>query len=638
MNETILRLNRAAPARGLGQNVSLGRHLIETGLISPWQLFHALEKQLEWDATLVEILCAKGWLTEAQALQALAGFYTAQIVDLSREPPNPELTDIAAPELCLKHNFVPWQQVGGVLVVVTGRPDRFEALRPSLPEPLRGAIIALAPEDHISMALATLHRAALTTYAQTRVAERFSCRGWDGSSSRRTATIFLAIVVVVAFALLAPAHFFGALTLGAIASLTCVSVMKIVAFIAALRQPKPTPVQMMDAPLPRISVLVPLFREKEIAHALVARLSRLTYPKALLDVLLVLEEHDLLTQETIARTTLPHWMRVVLAPAGTGLTTKPRALNYALDFCKGDIIGIWDAEDAPAPNQLDVVAKQFANAHPDTVCFQGVLDYYNPWSNWLSRCFTIEYATWFRTVLPGLSRLGFAIPLGGTTLFIKRAAIEVLGGWDAHNVTEDADLGMRIARFGFRTELLPTVTQEEANCRPIAWIKQRSRWLKGYMVTYLVHMRAPLQLWRDFGTLKFLGMQLVFACTLMQFLLAPLVWMFWGGLIGFAYPENLVFTPDQMIVVSQVLLFFGLTNAVIATRSILGQDRGRLIPFVLTMPFYFPLATLAGYKALFELIFHPYYWDKTAHAKTTEGKTAHHSGVGVLFEPSDKSL
>lgn len=637
MNETILRLDEAQPTHGLGRNVSLGRHLIESGLIAPWQLFHALEKQIAWNANLTEILCAKGWLTEAQALKALSSFHTAQIIDLSQTPAHPDLRNVAPAEFCIKHNILPWQRVGGLLILVTGRPDRFEDLRPSLPGPLRGAIIALASEGEVALALANIHRDRLVEFAETRVPEKFSCRSWQSTSKRRIFTYLISIALLVVVMFYASSALFSVLTGLAIFALTAVSTLKIIAFLVSLRS-SGTSVAPLPFTMPRVSVLVPLFREKEIAHALVSRLSRLTYPKALLDVLLILEEHDILTQETISRTELPHWMNVVLVPAGSGLTTKPRALNYALDFCKGDIIGIWDAEDAPAPNQLEIVAEKFSQAHPDTACLQGVLDYYNPFTNWLSRCFTIEYATWFRTVLPGLARLGFAIPLGGTTLFIKREVIEELGGWDAHNVTEDADLGMRIARFGYRTELLQTITQEEANCRPFAWVKQRSRWLKGYMVTYLVHMRDPVLLWRDFGFLRFLGMQLIFACTLLQFLLAPLIWLFWGGLIGIPYPENLLFTSQQITKIAQLFLVFGGASAVIALRSILGQKRGLLIPFVLTMPFYFPLATLAGYKALFELIFRPFYWDKTAHAKTFEGTSAHHSGVGILLEPGHESL
>ena len=138
---------------------------------------------------------------------------------------------------------------------------------------------------------------------------------------------------------------------------------------------------------------------------------------------------------------MPDWISVIEVPQSEGPTTKPRALNYALDFCPGKIIGVWDAEDSPAPDQIEKVVMRFHSAPQNVACLQGILDYYNARANWLSRCFTIEYATWWRLVLPGIAKLGLVIPLGGTTLFFKRDILEKLGRWDAHNVTEDADLG-----------------------------------------------------------------------------------------------------------------------------------------------------------------------------------------------------
>ena len=295
-----------------------------------------------------------------------------------------------------------------------------------------------------------------------------------------------------------------------------------------------------------MSILVPLFRETEIAHALIARLARLTYPKCLLDVILVLEEEDHLTQATLAGIDLPPWVRAVVVPDGQP-RTKPRAMNYALDFCQGEIIGIFDAEDAPDPDQITKIARRFQQVPQDVACLQGILDYYNPSQNWLARCFTIEYATWFRTMLPGMARLGLAIPLGGTTLYFRRDVLEALGGWDAHNVTEDADLGFRLARHGYRTEMIGTVTEEEANCRAWPWIKQRSRWLKGYMTTYLVHMRHPGRLWSQLGPRKFWGFQAHFMSALSQVLLAPVLWSFWLVMFGLPHPLDPVLPRAALV-------------------------------------------------------------------------------------------
>ena len=206
---------------------------------------------------------------------------------------------------------------------------------------------------------------------------------------------------------------------------------------------------------------------------------------------------------------MPKWIRVIQAAPGT-IKTKPRALNYALPFCSGEIIGVLDAEDAPEPDQLRSVVTKFSSVSTKTVGLQSRLDYYNPQSNWLARCFTMEYASWFRVMLPALAQIGFAIPLGGTTLYFRRSALVELGGWDAHNVTEDADLGIRLARAGYRCAMLDTTTFEEANNTPLSWVQQRSRWIKGYFMTYAAHMWSPKTLLHDLWIWQFCGFQVVF--------------------------------------------------------------------------------------------------------------------------------
>ena len=201
-------------------------------------------------------------------------------------------------------------------------------------------------------------------------------------------------------------------------------------------------------------------------------------------------------------------------------------MNYGLNFARGSIVGVYDAEDAPEPDQILKVARKFLEVPSDVACLQGVLDFYNAHNTWLTRCFTIDYAIWFRLVLPGLVRLGLPIPLGGTTVFFRRSALEAFGRWDAHNVTEDADLGVRLARRGYRCDFVQSVTEEEATHTVRAWIRQRSRWIKGYAMTWAVHMRDPLSLLGELGPLRFLAIQILFLGTLSQFLLAPLLWSF----------------------------------------------------------------------------------------------------------------
>ena len=608
------------------------RRLVEAGHIKPWQLFYARQRLKGWDTTLCAILITKGWCNEHQVLLALAAEYQTRVVDLGQAPPDPRLKHLLRPEMCLRYSAVPWIEADGHLFIATSRPEQFERLRVLLPVHCRLPQMVLAPEAEIQALVAQIHAQHLTKSCETRVAKELSCRGWAQTLWLRIAWVGTIMATLIAGVSIAPTQSITALVILTLGFLLIGSTMKCLALTAS-RRARPALLQRKRKraeKLPRISVLVPLFKETEIANALLKRLLTLTYPRALLDVVLVLEETDPLTRETLARTNLPNWIQVVIVPKGNGLTTKPRAMNYALDFCRGEIIGIWDAEDAPDPKQLETIAAHFAHAAPDVACVQGVLDYYNPDTNWISRCFTLEYSMWFRTILRGMSRMGAPIPLGGTTLFMRRDILEKIGRWDAHNVTEDADLGIRMTRFGYRTELSLTVTQEEANCRFRPWIRQRSRWLKGYMVTYLVHMRHPRALLKTLGWGKFIGLNVILLAALMQFLLAPVLWCFWFLAFGVAEPLGLTDLPPDLIGLSMITLgAVTLLDFAIAALSMRGQNRDRLIPWVFAFMLYFPMATLAAYKALFELIFVPFFWDKTTHGQTKEGQTAQFSAVST---------
>ncbi len=622
-------LGKFTPVFGLqpDRHLGIGRYLLEDGAITSEQLFDAAQQQNKLNSPIANILFAEGTITANQRLRAQSTYFGAPIVDLSQAPPDDRLQSILPPEVCLRHAVVPWINIHGTLMLATSRPETIEKLRSQYQSELQSTQIVLASEDTILAYLAQTHRLHLLTHAETCVADSESCRSWGNAPVLR----YIGFSALLAMCILS----FTAETSLAVISLTFLAVamqsmtafMKVFAFAASQSPRKPPDTLPMGENLPHISVLVPLYKETEIAGALIRRLSRLTYPKALLDVVMVLEEKDHLTQDTLAATDLPNWIRTVRVPEGDGLTTKPRAMNYALDFCKGDIIGIWDAEDAPAPNQLETIAFQFAHADKDVACLQGILDYYNPYTNWLSRCFTLEYSMWFRIVLRGMSRLGAAIPLGGTTLYFRRDILEKIGRWDAHNVTEDADLGIRLCSYGYRTELAATVTQEEANCQMYRWIKQRSRWLKGYMITYLVHMRRPLRLWRRLGLRKFLGFNAIFLSTLSQFLLAPFIWSFWGLAFGFSLPWFQGLPKPVLYSAIGLFLFVSLLDILIAAVSMIGQNRNGLIGWALTLPIYFPLATLGAYKALLELIVVPFYWDKTTHGQTPEGQNAEFSAV-----------
>ena len=374
-----------------------------------------------------------------------------------------------------------------------------------------------------------------------------------------------------------------------------------------LTAPKP-----IDTRLPTISILVPLLREANIAPYLLERLYKIHYPRSLLKILLLVEEDDTLTLNALNADSLPHWVRILVIPQSK-MKSKPRALNYALNLCDGEIIGVYDAEGAPEPDQLYAVARRFRLADPKVACLQGILDFYNSDENWLSRCFTIEYAAWFRVILPGLEKMGFPLPLAGTTFFVRRQALEAVGKWDAYNVTEDADLGIRLARAGYRSVTIDVITFEEANCYLIPWIRQRTRWLKGYIMTWLTHSKNPRPLLRELGWRQFLGLQIFFCSTLISQIVTPVLLLYW--LLSFEVDTGaLKISPiwtDQIII--GLLLLTSVLDFLIKIYGICAKGKTKLLLYFPLLYFYYLLSTIAFVRAVLQMISAPYFWEKTVH-------------------------
>lgn len=604
----------------------LGQILIEDGAVDPHNLLKALVMRHRQSARLGEILLANGWVQEQALIRALSRQWRASVLDLAELPPDPRLVDALGAQLCLAQGVVPWRRVGGVTFIATARPECFTALQDRLPTSFGPVRMLLCSENAAREAVLSLRRTALIRQAETCVPAQESCRT---RNERRFGRIAVALIAATALgAVLMPVAVIALLTAWAVLTLVASATLKLFSFAAILRQHRQdrllkgarargtnTPLE-MTAPLPVISVMVPLFAEADIAEKLIGRLSQLDYPRELMDILIVVEEVDRVTCEALEGVKLPRWLRVVKVPDGP-VRTKPRALNYALNFCRGTIIGVWDAEDRPEPDQLHKVARGFHFAPPDVVCLQGVLDYYNPRTNWLARAFTIEYASWFRATLAGAAALDLVVPLGGTTLFFRREALEKVGAWDAWNVTEDADLGVRLTRRGYRTQMLDTVTHEEANCRLIPWVKQRSRWLKGFVMTWGVHMRDPVALWRDLGARRFIGLQVQLFASVSQYLLAPVLWSFWLLSLGLPHPMRDVLSGmlggNAIAILFTLFVTSELLNIAIGCWAVRGPRHRHLLPWVPTLHLYFPLGCLAAWKAIYEVVLKPFYWDKTQH-------------------------
>lgn len=621
----LLTTTQLPPADGAGfvrssyiRRRKLGEILLDMKAIEPADLIRALMLQKRFSARLGDVLVRRGLLDEATLAESL-GRQRA----MGQAGPAPvgcaasdKLARRLPMALALEFRALPWRRVGRMTLIATSRPEELDAFRARLPPDLGPCLFAVVTDSALEARMHAVHGAALARAAECRVPEPMSCRLWRARPG--AGLLALAVLSLVLVACLWPIASLRIATILGLCVMGANLGLRVATLVALRRRPAGfTSVRPMSEALrnmPCISVLVPLHREPDIAGPLTERLSRLDYPRELLDICLVVESDDSETLEALGRAHLPRWMRVIPVPDGQP-RTKPRAMNYALNFTRGAIVGIYDAEDAPAPDQLMKVAVRFRAAPPRVACLQGMLDYYNPTRNWMSRCFTIEYAGWFRLMLPGIARLGLVVPLGGTTLFFRRDALDRVGGWDAHNVTEDADLGVRLARCGYRTELIDTTTLEEANASPLAWVKQRSRWMKGYVLTWAVHSRNPVRLWRDLGPRRFFGFHLLFMGSILNALLMPVLWSTAAMLFGWHHPILDVLPGNGVTFLSALFLTGMAVSMAISWLSCSAPHHRRLRPWIPTLGLYFPLASLALAKALFEIVLRPFHWDKTVHGQ-----------------------
>lgn len=368
-----------------------------------------------------------------------------------------------------------------------------------------------------------------------------------------------------------------------------------------------------DDDLPVVTILAPLFRDAGSLPVLAQAIGALDYPPDKLDVKLLLEETDPETRAAAAALRLDERFEIVVIPR-VDPQTKPKACNVGLQLARGEYVVIYDAEDIPEPAQLRKAARAFAGAGEDLACLQARLNFYNGDENWLTRMFALEYAMWFGWLLPGLERLGAPIPLGGTSNIFRTRTLIDAGGWDPYNVTEDADLGLRLSRLGYRVAVLDSLTLEEANCRVGNWLRQRSRWLKGYLMTWLVHMRRPGRILRANGVAGFVAIQLFVAgnvaCAFLNpILLASMV----AAVISGATAKTQPLAAVNMTALVAGNLFFMLALAMAPLRHA-GGIRMRDVLYGLTAPAYWLLSSAAVYKALWDAVWRPHHWEKTEHA------------------------
>jgi glycosyltransferase XagB len=431
--------------------------------------------------------------------------------------------------------------------------------------------------------------------------------------------------------------------------------------------------------LPTITILVPICREDEqIIAQQAAAFDRLVYPRHRLQIIVLVDADDHQTY-TYARQHLPAWVCLLSVPVAQP-RTKPRVLNYGLSFATGQITGVLDGEDVPEPNQLLKVAAAFAKLPGEVMCVQGRLVFRHPETNLLTRWAQVAYHSTFSLYMPALARLGLPVPLGGTSNYIVTQVLRELGGWDQWNVTEDLDLGVRLARNGWHIRVIDTITEEEPNARLRKCLNQWSRWEKGKIQTWLVHMRHPVDLWKDLGWKGFTAFQLIVGIPILMLLANPIFMLMtitfylsgWladaqvlamvgvttsdrplqesgmvaNGLTGIAGVIQRVaefnvsaidaLFPDPILYLGSICLIAG--NAYFiwtaATGALYRKQYG-LVPAAILLPLHGLLLSASAYKGLWQIMSNrAHFWELTPHTVSKKHGDRNNESLEQLFTPA----
>jgi len=608
---------------------ALGDALVARRVLTLPQLDEAVKLAETWRVRLSDVILSRNWVRPEALYQGIAYYYDLPFVDLVSDAPDPALLVAAEAEVYAQKLTVPWMRRDGRLVAATAEPG---------PETVLFARQRWGPDIEFVVAskfdivwtVQTAFGESISRHAVMDLAEQ------DQALSARE--VFTLAQVVVGYALMT-VFMFG-FAVGPIATLIGLNIAMSVFYLGNFvfkgilvsvggrrsadndQEIEIAARALRDEDLPVFTILVPMFREHKMLPALAESLRNLDYPLGKLDIKLVLEADDRETIEAARTLGLEGVFEVIRVPPSKP-QTKPKACNFALQIARGEYLVVFDAEDRPEPDQLRKVVATFHKSSPNTACLQCRLNYFNADENWLTRMFTLDYSLWFDQVLPGLERLNVPIPLGGTSNHFKIKVLRELHGWDPFNVTEDADLGIRLTQKGYRVGVVDSTTFEEATCHVGNWVRQRSRWMKGYMQTFLVHTRRPLHLIHTTGSLGFFGFVFFVGGTVLSALFNPIFWvmyLFWlAALAGGLDP---VF-PQYLQFLSLFNLLAG-NGAFIYLSMLAPMRRGwlDLIPYSLTVFGYWILISIAAYKGLWQLLRNPFYWEKTPHGLSQHAAAA----------------
>jgi len=606
-------------ANGRGAHVRLGQMLVHAGVLSAAALTAGLREQARTGVPLGEALVSLGYVRADHVARAVArqrglGVFDAQA--LPREP-----VDVGPDEEWYRtRRLVPLGVHASVLQVATTDPTNsalIDEVRRKVGRPVQPLV---ATNRDIERALYARHAQMNLHRSTYRLVEQAP----DDSAHHVLSTAQYAVaiggIVGCAVALLLNWSLtLIALAAGATLLHLATSIYKLYVLTRGWSAPRPgdaaSSARMLydERALPVYTVLVPLYHEVAVVPQLGRALEELHWPKAKLDVRVLLEEDDLETVQATRAANLPAYVTLIVVPRGEP-RGKPRACNYGLAHARGDYVVIYDAEDIPEPDQLKRAYAAFQAGGPALGCIQCQLNFYNPTQNLLTRWFTAEYSLLFDLLLPGLQQAGVPVPLGGTSNHFRRDVLEQLGAWDPYNVTEDADLGVRMAKHGVRTAVLTSTTYEEANPLVGNWLRQRSRWIKGYVQTWLVHMRHPVALWHALGPRGFWGFQFIIGGTCLVLLLNPIYWML--SLLWLTTHDTViqqVFSGPTFYLGGLALYVGNLTFVYLSIAGALSRGYHGLVKYALLSPLYWVLMSVGAWKGVLQLVYRRHYWEKTQH-------------------------
>jgi len=609
---------------------ALGDLLVGRRVITLPQLDEAVDLAEKWNVRLGDAFLSRNWIDPRLYYETYAQNFDLPFVDLVRDPPDLELLVASDSDVYARRLTMPWRRRDGRVVIATAEPGPETVLFARLHWGAAIEFVVVSKFDIIF----TIHTAfadALSHHAVFELVELDP--GLSAQQVFTTPQVNTFYLLLTAFLIgLAVSPIETLITLNLVISLFYLGSFVFKGILVSVGGGRSTAIDdtiaiearaLREEDLPVFTVLVPMFHEAKMLPSIARALRELDYPLGKLDIKIVLEANDRDTIEAARSHGLEGVFDIIVVPPSNP-QTKPKACNFALRFARGEYLVIYDAEDRPEPDQLRKVVATFRRAPPNTACLQCRLNYYNAGENWLTRMFTLDYALWFDQMLPGLERLRMPIPLGGTSNHFKTAVLRELHGWDPFNVTEDADLGMRLGQKGYRVSVVDSTTFEEACCCTGQWIRQRSRWMKGYMQTLLVHTRRPLHLMRGAGPLGFLGFIFFIGGTVLAGLVNPIFWaIYLVWLIAAATGFDPVF-PQFLLFISLFNLLAG--NGAFTYLSMLAPIRRGwldLIPYSLTVFGYWVLISIAAYKGLWQLIYDPFYWEKTQHGVSRHPAAQH---------------